>query len=84
MPSDKELMQIALSMPIKSWLGAYNKERIERAKKLGIYEVKFDAKVDVAEILSAGFKNEEIAKEIKRRQELEISKYLSERKPRKD
>ncbi|WP_459843798.1 tRNA nucleotidyltransferase/poly(A) polymerase family protein [Campylobacter concisus] len=84
MPSDKELMQIALSMPIKSWLGAYNKERIERAKKLGIYEAKFDAKVDVAEILLAGFKNEDIAKEIKRRQELEISKYLSERKPRKD
>ena len=84
MPSDKELMQIALNMPIKSWLGASNKERIERAKKLGIYEAKFDAKVDVAEILSAGFKNEDIAKEIKRRQELEISKYLSERKPRKD
>ena len=84
MPSDKELMQIALNMPIKSWLGAYNKERIERAKKLGIYEAKFDVKVDVTEILSAGFKNEEIAKEIKRRQELEISKYLSERKPRKD
>ncbi len=84
MPSDKELMQIALNMPIKSWLGAYNKERIERAKKLGIYEMKFDAKVDVVEILSAGFKNEEIAKEIKRRQELEISKYLSEHKPRKD
>ena len=82
-PSDKELMQIALSMPKKLWLGAYNKERIERAKKLGIYEMKFDVKVDVAEILSAGFKNEEIAKEIKRRQELEISKYLSERKPRK-
>ena len=84
MPSDKELMQIALNMPIKSWLGAYNKGRIERAKKLGIYEAKFDAKVDVAKILSAGFKNEEIAKEIKRRQELEISKYLSEHKPRKD
>ena len=84
MPSDKELMQIALNMPIKSWLGAYNKERIERAKKLGIYEMKFDAKVDVAEILSAGFKNEEIAKEIKRRQELKISKYLSEHKPIKD
>ena len=84
MPSDKELMQIALNMPIKSWLGAYNKERVEGAVKLGIYEAKFDAKVDVAEILSAGFKNEEIAKEIKRRQELEISKYLSERKPRKD
>ena len=70
-------------MPIKSWLGAYNKERIERAKELGVYEAKFDAKVDVSEILSAGFKNEMIAFEIKRRQELEISSYLAKRKFRK-
>jgi len=83
MPSDKELLQIALNMPLKSWLGAYNKERIERAKELGVYESKFDAKVDVREILAAGFKNEMIAAEIKRRQELEISSYLSERKFRK-
>ena len=84
MPSDKDLMQIALNMPIKSWLGAYNKERIERAKELGIYERKFEPKVDVGEILATGFKNEMIAAEIKRRQEFEISKYLSEYRPRKD
>ena len=83
MPSDNELLKIALNMPLKSWLGAYNKERIERAKELGVYESKFDAKVDVSEILAAGFKNEMIAAEIKRRQELEISSYLSERKFRK-
>lgn len=83
MPSDNELLQIALNMPLKSWLGAYNKERIERAKELGVYESKFDAKVDVREILAAGFKNEMIAAEIKRAQELEISRYLSERKFRK-
>ena len=83
MPSDSELLQIALNMPIKSWLGAYNKERIERAKELGIYERKFEPKVDVREILAAGFKNEMIAAEIKRRQELEISSYLSKRKFRK-
>lgn len=83
MPSDRELLQIALNMPIKSWLGAYNKERIERAKELGIYERKFEPKIDVREILAAGFKNEMIAAEIKRRQELEISSYLSERKFRK-
>ena len=83
MPSDRELLEIALNMPIKSWLGAYNKERIERAKKLGVYESKFDAKIDVREILAAGFKNEMIAAEIKRRQELEISNYLSKRKFRK-
>ena len=83
MPSDRELLKIALNMPIKSWLGAYNKERIERAKELGVYESKFDAKIDVREILAAGFKNEMIAAEIKRRQELEISSYLRERKFRK-
>jgi len=83
MPSDSELLEIALNMPIKSWLGAYNKERIERAKELGIYERKFEPKIDVREILVAGFKNEMIAAEIKRRQELEISSYLSERKFRK-
>ncbi|WP_103578564.1 CCA tRNA nucleotidyltransferase [Campylobacter concisus] len=83
MPSDAEMMQIALNMPLKSWLGAYNKERIERAKELGVYEAKFDAKVDVSKILSAGFKNELISAEIKRAQELEISRYLSKRKFRK-
>ena len=76
MPSDRELLEIALNMPLKSWLGAYNKERIERSKELGIYESKFDAKVDVREILAAGFKNEMIAAEIKRRQLLAITKHL--------
>lgn len=83
MPSDRELLEIALNLPIKSWLGAYNKERIERAKKLGIYEHKFEPKIDVREILAAGFKNEMIAVEIKRAQELEISNYLAKRKFRK-
>ena len=83
MPSDRELLEVALNLPIKSWLGAYNKERIERAKELGVYERKFEPKIDVREILAAGFKNEMIAAEIKRRQELEISSYLSKRKFRK-
>ena len=63
-------------MPLKSWLGAYNKERIGRAKVLGVYEAKFDTKVDVSEILAAGFKNEMIAAEIKRRQLFAITKHL--------
>ena len=76
MPSGNELLEIALNMPIKSWLGAYNKERIERAKELGVYERKFEPKIDVREILAAGFKNEMIAAEIKRRQLLAITKHL--------
>jgi len=76
MPSDRELLEIALNMPLKSWLGACNKERIERAKELGVYERKFEPKIDVREILAAGFKNEMIAAEIKRRQLLAITKHL--------
>ena len=76
MPSDSELLEIALNMPLKSWLGAYNKERIERAKELGVYGGKFEPKIDVSEILAAGFKNEMIAAEIKRRQLLAITKHL--------
>ena len=76
MPSDSELLEIALNMPLKSWLGAYSKERIEHAKELGVYEAKFDVKVDVNKILAAGFKNEMIAAEIKRRQLLAITKHL--------
>ena len=76
MPSDRELLEIALNMPLKSWLGAYNKERIERAKELGVYESKFEPKIDVRDILAAGFKNEMIAAEIKRRQLFAITKHL--------
>ena len=76
MPSDTEMLQIALNMPLKSWLGAYNDKRIKRAKELGVYEAKFEANVDVSEILAAGFKNEMIATEIKRRQLLAITKRL--------
>ena len=76
MPSDAEIVQIALNMPLKSWLGAYNKERIGRAKELGVYGGKFEPKIDVSEILAAGFKNEMIAAEIKRRQLLAITKHL--------
>ena len=74
---DEKLMQIALQMPINSWLGAYNKTRINRAKKLGIYEKKFASKVGSEAVINDGFKGKEIANEIKRRQKDEIKKYLA-------
>ena len=74
---DEKLMQISLQMPINSWLGAYNQTRIERAKKLGIYDKKFASKVGSEAVINDGFKGKEIANEIKRRQKDEIKKYLA-------
>ena len=45
--SDENLLQIALKMPLKSWLGLYDEKRINRAKELGIYENKFNEKSDI-------------------------------------
>ena len=74
---DEKLMQISLQMPINSWLGAYNQTRINRAKKLGIYEKKFASKVGSEAVINDGFKGKEIANEIFRRQKNEIKKYLA-------
>ena len=74
---DEKLMQIALQMPINSWLGAYNQTRINRAKKLGIYEKKFASKVGSEAVINDGFKGKEISLEIARRQKDEIKKYLA-------
>ena len=74
---NEKLMQISLQMPINSWLGAYNQTRINRAKKLGIYEKKFASKVGSEAVINDGFKGKEIANEIKRRQKDEIKKYLA-------
>ena len=74
---NEKLMQISLQMPINSWLGAYNQTRINRAKKLGIYEKKFASKIKSEAVINDGFKGKEIANEIKRRQKDEIKKYLA-------
>ena len=73
---NEKLMQIALQMPINSWLGAYNQTRINRAKELGIYENKFISQVKSKDIINDGFKGKEIATDIARRQKDEIKKYL--------
>ncbi|CZE48318.1 CCA tRNA nucleotidyltransferase [Campylobacter geochelonis] len=80
--TDKNLMQIALNISLKNWLGLYSKNRIKKAKELGVYNAKFEPKVDIESILKAGFKGKEIANEIKKVQNLEIIKYLAKKKPK--
>ena len=74
--SDRELLQTAVKMPLKNWLGLNSASLIKRAKNLEIYDKKFTPFVDTDEILKAGFKNEAVGAEILRRQNLAIDEFL--------
>ena len=65
--SDKELLTIAIDMPIRKWLGNYKEDIIERSKKLNIYENVFDGGVTIARVIEDGFIKEDIKIEYRRR-----------------
>lgn len=65
--SDETLLQVALNLPIKLWLGHYKEGIKTRAKALGVYEGIFTGGVDVQEVIKDGFEKEAIGLELKRR-----------------
>lgn len=65
--SDEMLLHVALTLPLKSWLGNYKEGIKERAKALGVYESIFTGGVDVQEVIKDGFEKEAIGLELKRR-----------------
>lgn len=74
--SDKDLLRIAIKMPLRDWLGLNSASLVRRAKKFGIYDSRFEPLINTDEILRAGFKNEAIGIEILRRQNLAIDEFL--------
>lgn len=66
--------KIALKMPLFSWLGLYNEERIALAKKLQIYDKKLLFKVKSEEFKDK--KGKEIAQFIEKKEEEFIKNYL--------
>ncbi|WP_276882831.1 CCA tRNA nucleotidyltransferase [Campylobacter cuniculorum] len=74
--SDFDLAKISMQMPLKSWLGLWNEERIERAKKLKLYENKFQSKISSKKLIEQGFKGKNLGLELKRLKEEELKAYL--------
>ncbi len=74
--SDFDLAQISTQMPLKSWLGLWNEERIKRVKKLGIYENKFQSKISSEELIKQGFNGKDLGLELKKLREKELKIYL--------
>lgn len=66
-PTSKKLLEIAMYIPIKEWLGNYNHEVVEKAKELGCFESIFTGGVYMKDVIKDGFKKQEIQKEYQRR-----------------
>jgi tRNA nucleotidyltransferase (CCA-adding enzyme) len=75
-PTDKELLEIAMHIPIKRWLGNYQKGIKERAVKLGVFESIYTGGVDIQDVIKEGFEKEDIKKEYERRVLESISKKI--------
>ncbi len=76
-PNDKELLEIALKIPVKMYLLNYIPAVKNRAKELGIYYKKFKTDINVKDIIKEGFKGADISKEIKKRELKYINNFLS-------
>ncbi|MCI6988452.1 MAG: CCA tRNA nucleotidyltransferase [Campylobacter sp.] len=75
-PTEYDLMSIALKKPICKWLGLNSNDIIETSKKFGIYDKKFDPQISSKDVIDDGFIGPQISKEIKRRENLAICKFL--------
>ncbi len=69
--SDRFLVALSLTYPLKLWLGNYKRDVKKRAKKFDIWDKKFDGGVKPKDILKEGFFGKELGIEIKKRR-LEI------------
>ncbi|MCX2682739.1 CCA tRNA nucleotidyltransferase [Campylobacter sp. MIT 21-1685] len=74
--SDDELAFIALHMPLKKWLGLWNAERVEKAKKIGLFECKFESKITGEHIKKQGFSSKMIGLELENARKNELKEYL--------
>ena len=65
--TDRFLGASALRYPIRQWLGIYADDVANRAKRLGIYEARFDAGVRPADLLEEGYSGKALGRELRRR-----------------
>lgn len=75
-PSDFDLLCVALKSPLKYWFGLFSKQRVQRAKDLGVYEHKFNANIDVAALQKQGLSGKALGERIKALEIEEIKNFL--------
>ena len=65
--SDRFLGAVSLRTPICKWLGVYADNVIDRAKKLDIFDKKFDPAIKPVDLIKEGYSGKELGVELRRR-----------------
>lgn len=73
-PLDGELEKIAIKTSLKSWLGIYQKNVLQRAKKLDIFDKNYTGNISAHEVIKDGFTGSGISKELYNRRLNNITK----------
>ena len=74
--SDLDLAQIALQMPLKSWLGLWDEKRVQRARALKLYDKALRAQIDTQELENLGFSGKKLGEQIQKRKNEWLKAYL--------
>lgn len=72
----KKMCEIALSMPLKEWLGLWSEERIALAKKLKLYGESLKIYVNMNEAMKLGLKGAELGLYKKAQEDVFIKNYI--------
>ena len=61
------LLALSLKYPLKKWLGSYREDIASEAKRLGIYEMSYEPKESIQDVIAQGYERVEIKREYLRR-----------------
>ncbi|WP_279176663.1 CCA tRNA nucleotidyltransferase [Campylobacter insulaenigrae] len=76
--SDFDLAKISLDLKLCEWLGLWNQDRVEQAKKINLFERKFQSQITAKDLLDQGYNGKELGIELYKIKIEEIKKYLKE------
>ncbi|WP_457599330.1 CCA tRNA nucleotidyltransferase [Hydrogenimonas sp.] len=75
--TDRFLGGLALRFPLRQWLGIWSDRAAERAKRLGIYEERFDPGIRPADLLEEGYAGRELGEELRARIRREVRRRFA-------
>lgn len=72
------MARISLEMRLCDWLGLWDQDRIKQAKKINLFEHKFQSKITAKDLLNKGYSGKKLGLELYKMKIKEIKKYLKE------
>lgn len=78
--SDFDLGEVALKMPLSQWLGLWDEKRVQRAKKLDLYDKALHVDIHTKELEKEGFKGKDLGAKINALKQEWLKNYIEEKR----